>query len=216
MERERPEREPAQPTGDPGEPTYVDMVQLRVTGKLGSLIESLGSQLSDAAFVVDALTRRAAQEDDADGTAAFAFWSAALVAYGRIFTTGRRDRLDDSFLQETPYEEAHRRLLDLRNRHIAHRVFADAQGEQVLVIALLTALELEPKSVVGLGPAVLTAIGRSGEPAEAEIAAARFVHDEIQRQLAEAVANCMESLDAVPIEELYQRALTRQPWPVDG
>jgi hypothetical protein len=190
------------------------MVQLRVTGRLGSRIESLASQEMDAAFVVEAMTRRA-RDEDADPTTTYAYWSAALIAYGRIFASGRRDRLDDGFLRGTPHEEAHQRLLDHRNRHIAHRVLDDAQGEQVRVVALLTALELEPKSVEGLGPATLKAIGRGGEVADADVAVARFVHAEVQRLLVDAITECMRLLDAVPIEQLYERARLRRAWPVD-
>jgi hypothetical protein len=55
-----------------------------------------------------------------------ALWSSALIAYARCFATGKRLGLKDDDVRRVPNgDEAvkfHRKLLDLRNKHIAHSV----------------------------------------------------------------------------------------------
>ena len=55
-----------------------------------------------------------------------ALWSSALVAYARCFATGKRLGLNDDDVQRVSGgNEAikfHRKMLDLRNKHIAHSV----------------------------------------------------------------------------------------------
>lgn len=55
-----------------------------------------------------------------------ALWSSALIAYARCFATGKRLGLDEDDVRRIPKgEEAvefHRKMLNLRNKHIAHSV----------------------------------------------------------------------------------------------
>ena len=55
-----------------------------------------------------------------------ALWSSALIAYARCFATGKRLGLNDNDVRRVPNgDEAlkfHRKMLDLRNKHIAHSV----------------------------------------------------------------------------------------------
>lgn len=55
-----------------------------------------------------------------------ALWSSALIAYARCFATGKRLGLDENDVRRVPRGdeavEFHRKMLNLRNKHIAHSV----------------------------------------------------------------------------------------------
>lgn len=55
-----------------------------------------------------------------------ALWSSALIAYARCFATGKRLGLNDEDVRRVPKGteafEFHRKMLELRNKHIAHSV----------------------------------------------------------------------------------------------
>jgi hypothetical protein len=178
------------------------MVQLRITGDHGALIESLSSQVSDAQFVEQALAK--IEEATEEQATLFAYWSDALVAYGRLFMTGRRERLDDSFVRSSEHAETHEIWMELRNRHVAHRV---SDAEQVRALALLTALELEPKSVEGVGHFAMKMIGRGDDDLVRDKALASFVRQHLEGELQNATQRALEELQSRPVEELYRRAL---------
>jgi hypothetical protein len=178
------------------------MVQLRITGFAGERIVRLASWKADIDFALGALEGLDLSEGT-DPTRLYAMWSAALVAYGRVFKTDRRARLDDSFLSGTEHDDTHRRFLELRDRHIAHQV---SEAEQSRAIAFLTALELEPKSVEGVGPFLVKLVGPHEEQVDADMALVRFVRDHVQVELDAAIRKAMTALQSLPVEELYQCA----------
>jgi hypothetical protein len=105
-----------------------------------ALLSELASLFHDLNFVVNACDSL----DDAyaaggeDSTFTQAYWTAAVIAYIRCFTTGIRLRLTESDLEQLPFEgevvEFHRLLKDMRDKHIAHSVnpFEDVQIGAVL------------------------------------------------------------------------------------
>ena len=85
-----------------------------------------------------------------------ALWEAAVVAYGRTATTGRRrQRLNDLITAQGPDAEAcHREVMAWRNQHVAHRV--DERRESVNVGLIvdpeghrLTRLHIRISTVLG-------------------------------------------------------------------
>ena len=90
----------------------------------------------DLGFVIRALDRLTPLiPDDSDDASliAEALWSAALIAYTRCFTSGRRTalRFDDLGLPQT-IADLHRHLDSMRDKHIAHPV---SDLEQVSVLS---------------------------------------------------------------------------------
>lgn len=77
-----------------------------------------------------------------------AYWSAAIVCYGRAFDTGvRSSRLDTTGLDASELE-AHKYILDLRNKHVAHAVNG---YEQTIVMAYLTNSAFARRGVTCIG-----------------------------------------------------------------
>ena len=90
----------------------------------------------DLNFVIRALDRLSPLiPDDSDDASvvAEALWSAALIAYTRCFTSGRRTalRFDDLGLSRT-MADLHHELDSIRDKHIAHPV---SDLEQVSVLS---------------------------------------------------------------------------------
>ena len=75
-----------------------------------------------------------------------ALCTAAIVRYGRCFTSGVRERLPDNLIGQLPQtdQDAHHFFKDLRDKWVAHSVNA---FEDTHVVAYLTPEELGPKSV---------------------------------------------------------------------
>ncbi len=93
----------------------------------------------DLRFVAEACTRALASDRNRnrrselrDPGGAQAFWSAALVAYGRSFDASRKAALTEQDAHEAGALD-HRAFVDLRNLHIAHPVdrFWERQGVNV-------------------------------------------------------------------------------------
>lgn len=190
------------------EPMY-QMVQLRITGDHGLVIESLASQLGDIQFVEQALAK--IEEATEEQSTLYAYWSAALVAYGRVFMTDRRERLDDEFIATSDHSTTHQEWLELRNRHVSHRV---SDAEQVRAIAFLTALELEPKSVEGVGHFAMKMIARRSEDLTLDKSLAAFVRRHIEGELERAIQHGLAELQTRPVDYLYRKALRGEDYPL--
>ncbi len=81
---------------------------------------------ADLEFVAEAADRLAGllDKEPLDGVIAKALQSAALIAYVRCFTSGKRFGLTEQTLDRGPEgaREYHRYLKDMRDKHIAHSV----------------------------------------------------------------------------------------------
>lgn len=190
------------------EPMF-QMVQLRITGDHGMVIESLASQLGDIQFVEQALAK--IEEATDEQSTLYAYWSAALVAYGRLFMTGRRERLDDAFIVTSDHSTTHQAWLELRNRHVAHRV---SDAEQVRAVAFLTALELEPKSVEGVGHFAMKMVGRRSDDFARDKSLAAFVRQHLEGALENAIQQALAELQSKSVEDLYHKALRGEAYPL--
>jgi len=107
-----------------------------------------------------------------DDVSAHALWNAGAISYRRAFVSGRghltvqgkRLRLDESFVALLSEEQraAHQLVLDLANRHIAHRV-GDQEGATVL--AFLEPPPAEP-GIAGVGTMSVHMVGPERDVAE--------------------------------------------------
>ncbi len=110
----------------------------------------------DLTFVIEATDRllKLMQENNQDHVLIRSLWSAALVAYVRCFTSGRRFGLNkEIFLATDGGETTHQYFKDVRDKHIAHSVspFEEVQiglvpskhpDECVSGVAMLSAFRL--------------------------------------------------------------------------
>lgn len=145
-----------------------------------------------------------------------ALWKACCISYRRIFATGKghlnpqtpRLKFKDGWINDlTPEQlEAHTAVLDMADKHIAHRV---SDLEQVVVVALLTPPPM-PREVVGVGSMVVHWAGPEVELAQRLIAVCdRIIAKAIEasNQLSQGVTNEFRKRDLDP---LYQQVAERE------
>jgi hypothetical protein len=124
------------------------MMGRALTGEPAATLADLWSIQSDLTFVAaccdEMITRKAAAGDQQPGGPIDrALWEAAAVAYARCFGKGKgylikgraRLRLPQELIDELDGTEIHRSVMDLRDKHIAHRV---SDAEQAKVVAALS------------------------------------------------------------------------------
>lgn len=123
--------------------------------------EALASLWHDLMYVRQVLSERGRYP--VNGETLFvrrALWEAAVIAYGRCFKKGRRQKLTREFFDDLEPDdlELHERMDDWRDEHVAHR--ADRARESVATAIVLRAKDrvLEPRGVrtyvtTTLGPA---------------------------------------------------------------
>jgi hypothetical protein len=120
-----------------------------------------------------------------------ALWLAAIVAYGRAFSSGvRSERLDTTTLDDEELE-AHNYFLDLRNKHVAHAV---NDYEQTVAVAYLSNSAFERRQVTRIAQVHIEMLSSDeGDPAMLVRLSERFIrainirldelHGEISREL---------------------------------
>jgi len=133
--------------------TSEELPQIPATGPVAAEAMDWESMRSDLAHVVKVCDLVAAQSDsvtDENVVIGWALWESAVISYSRCFTTGKgfqnispkrpRTRLEKAMLGVLPPElrEVHERILQERNKHIAHRVDDREVG------ALFVVLEAPP------------------------------------------------------------------------
>jgi hypothetical protein len=118
---------------------------------------SLISIIDDLSFVVLSATRilkemEAGELDEDASVVVRGLWSAALVAYKRCFSDGKRAFLSEDDVQSLPLKgdvvEWHRFVVQMRNKHIAHSV---NPFEEVRVALFLD----DDSNVLGAGPLMM-------------------------------------------------------------
>jgi hypothetical protein len=172
-------------------------LELALKGKTPGEIADLQSLLADIRFArscakgyVEQIEQHPLGEPDPD-LLKRALWTACCISYRRVFTKGKghlhpqrpRTRPPDDFTASlTPEQlEAHNKVLDTADKHIAHRV---GELEQVRVWALLNPPPL-PRAVVGLPTKVVGYVGPDVETAKRFITVCELlftgIHDEYKR-----------------------------------
>jgi hypothetical protein len=112
------------------------------------------SVLQDLRFVQECCQRLAAvltgPEDQRDGVVLKALWTAALVAYARCFSSGKRLGLQNDDVEDLPFEgvvEFHEWLMGMRNKNLAHSV---SPFELVKVGVIVNSAASAPSEVQGV------------------------------------------------------------------
>ncbi|HJQ00356.1 MAG TPA: hypothetical protein VJ851_02040 [Jatrophihabitans sp.] len=103
--------------------TVDDLASAQLLNDLAAVIHDLGFVISCAERLLIELAK---EDDGGDRIVVQALWSAALVAYNRCFSTGKRtgirhDLVGDIGLQGE-VKKFHDYLTSMRNKHIAHSV----------------------------------------------------------------------------------------------
>jgi hypothetical protein len=132
-----------------------------VTGKATVALEEWSSLWADLLHVDMVLSARRGLPDDAAHIfGRRGLWEAAVIAYGRTATTGRRQQQVQQLLGllGPDAENCHREVLAWRNRYAAHR--ADPSRETVEVRAIL---DPEGRRVIRLNVRVAPTLGPEEE-----------------------------------------------------
>lgn len=132
-------------------------------------------------------------------------WEAAVIAYGRAFTSGvsafggGRTRFPGDLLDRLTEEQrtTHNHAVELRNRHVGHRV---NDWTQVRVSAVL-AQETEPK-FLQLSQALVTVV--QGTDATAKFReVVVFLRDALAERMTSIGAGIEAGVRSIPVERLY-------------
>ena len=103
---------------------------------LWSVTVDLGRVIAFCGRLTELSADRDAMDAPRDEIAFDAYWTGALIAYARCFTSGRRGDVLKADDVPTPSSDWHETFMGLRNKHIAHHV--DQELEDFFVDALLS------------------------------------------------------------------------------
>lgn len=133
-----------------------------------------------------------------------ALFAAALIAYRRAFTTGRRLRLDKSDVSDLALNaaEVHKYLYDLASKLIAHPV------NELEDTAIGIIVDDDKESVIGIGQIHLS---MSMDAMENIPTLSAFIGEIISRKLEPRIDECQKACEAearaMPFSELKRRPL---------
>jgi len=130
-----------------------------------------GAILQDLSFVLGVLERLhellGEDGDDADSVLVRAYWTAALIAYVRCFSAGKRFGLSEEIFEGIEGGVgAHRLYKQLRDKHIAHSV---NPFEQVKVGAVLASEAAGERKIEGIAATYFNFLSHSQEGGRAAI-----------------------------------------------
>lgn len=194
--------------------------QIGLSGPAAATIADLVSLSRDIQFAHDcALTYANNSENRGQHSADDQFlmqavWSAGAISYRRAFASGKghlvkqggRLKFKDGWTDELEagMAEAHERLLELANKHIAHRV-GDHEG---VVVTAVFDPESEAPKVVGIGQMLVHMVGPTPEFAHSVVALCGVVSGAIERELKRVTDAAMAALNqSNDLEEMYAAAV---------
>ncbi len=177
-------------------------------------------QLADAAsicqdlsFVLDTLKRLRATlaEEAPDSLLVQSYWTAALVAYVRCFSSGKRGGLSESVFDgiqgpKYPAIEVHNYYRGLRDKHIAHSV---NPFEQVKVGAILSPPSAPDRKVEGVGVLSGRHICVDLKGVDALYALARVAHKKTREKCKRLERTALDIAAKLDLKELYLRETLR-------
>ncbi len=169
----------------------------------------------DLAFAVEAAKRlqtrmekQNAEPDSRppeDGVELQALWVAALIAYCRCFTTGKRTRLKPSIFSglDGAAVEAHEFFRQtLRDRHVAHRVNL---YEQTKIGLPLEPPENADKKVIGIAELSFSRICEKGANLATFVRLAEHAKSHVDKTANRARDDLFKHARSLPVDELYER-----------
>lgn len=193
-------------------PSYAvrwDSEATRHASELHSIIEDL-TFVAAACERARALHRKVDRAGNVrDQVGVQAYWDSAIVAYGRCFDSpGRLVLSEDDALAAGALEE-HRRFMDMRHLHVAHRI--DPHWERSAAAILLSAKDAAQREVLGVS--LLYAKMISAQPAQLEDLrrVALLLRGPVVNAEQRAMSEIATEARARPIAELYDLPATSTP-----
>jgi len=164
-------------------------------------LASLRRDLELAKLFAETYTDRASSRPTDERFADDALWMSALVVYGRAFGSSVRtsERLSDDWLEDGE-RAAHRFLLDLRNKFVAHAV---NNFEHTVVIAYLANSAFERRNVSRLGQMHAEIIPLSKEQLAGMIGLCNRYIVHVNRRLRTALSQVSSELETLGLDEVY-------------
>lgn len=183
------------------------VVEFEVARELADAV-SIGQDLD---FVIEALTRLNQLLDEAsepDGVLSQAYWSAALVAYVRCFSSGKRSAIDTSVFDGVrgpnhTAGEVHVHFKNMRDKHVAHSV---NPFEQVAVALMLSAEPSEKREVQGVGTLYMRWLSPSQDGVSSLLELAKIARQEVAVRATELKSATLDQGRRMSIDELYELA----------
>lgn len=176
-------------------------------------LANAASILQDLGFVLDLLTRLRALlgENEPDPVAVQSYWTAALVAYVRCFSSGKRGGLSEAIFEgiqgrEQPGVEVHQHYKALRDKHIAHSV---NPFEQVEVGAVLSPPAARDRKVEGIATLSMRLISTDAEGVESLQELARIAQQKTALECQLLQRSTQAVAETLNVDELYETATMR-------
>jgi hypothetical protein len=195
--------------------------QVGLSGPVPGLIADLRSIGADLTFAAECAERYSSLlrssgdggNHSADDVVLHALWNAGAISYRSAFASGRahlvsqgkrtvvEDRLVDLLVEDA--KAVHRDVLEMANKHVAHRV---GDHEDAVIVAFLSAPP-SPREVVGVGALSAHMIGPEGSVAEKLVDICRVfveaMEGEINRLQDKLIADLKENAN---LDDLYRQA----------
>lgn len=179
-------------------------------------LADLAGIVLDLAFVHEAVLRlKATSKPPEDIIVAQALWNAALVAYARCFTTGKRLGLKSSLFDglDPGAAEAHQYVMNMRGKHVAHAV---NPFDQVRVGVVLSPPGSANRNVRGTVQFRQHLVGWDQGGLETLQHLTDAAHAFAMRRYNEVEAALYDEALALSIEDLYRRPAMRIITPGSG
>ena len=183
-----------------------------LSGDTPSFIADLRSVETDLRYAARLFVRVAETDPDADADARRAFYDAGAIAYRRGFTTGRslvtngqsRVKIPEEVIDALDSEgrQAHERVLERANTHIAHRVSDEEQGRMILLLSN-PAIDM---SVEGVTWFTVRFVGPFEEEAQQAAEIAVLLADSVGALVESMQTRLLENAKNRNVEDLYANA----------
>jgi hypothetical protein len=167
-----------------------------------------GAIFQDLSFVLAVLERLhdllGEDGDDADSVLVRAYWTAALIAYVRCFSTGKRFGLSEEIFEGTEGGvEVHRLYKQLRDKHVAHSV---NPFEQVKVGAVLASEGAEERKIQGIAATTFNLLSHSQEGVEQLFHLTRIARKKALEETESLKEATRAKAGTMDLDELYEKA----------
>jgi hypothetical protein len=173
----------------------------------------LMSYFQDMAFAIDALDllQQLVDDNSKDVILTGSLWIAALIAYARCFSTGKRFGLSEKLFEGIEGGvECHQLFMNLRNKHVAHSV---NPFEQVVVGLVLSHPSSSERKVEGVSVLSQKLLHLDSEGIQNLRRLALIAMKEIEKQGKECKEKTLEIGRQLPIDTLYVKASPRTVTP---
>lgn len=168
-------------------------------------LAQLAAVFQDLAFVVQATKKLAEmlRSGSTDAITERSMFTAALVAYVRCFSSGKRTLLSPDIFSSLPGEPilCHQQYKDTRDKHIAHSV---NPFEEMLVGAVLSPVNSNHRQVEGVACLTATLVTYDAEGVEQLGRLAHFAQTYVGDKCKVLEQRVMDIAKTLDIEELYR------------